>query len=262
MVGFRREQLGMTMRACVVLGCAAAALAGCNPPHPHGGRDTPLKTISALDCPDRQGDLSRKTAAADGKSCVYATAAGARVTLQLISLDGRDARTALAPLEAQLKAELPAPHVGPGSGGSGVATAQDKDRVDINLPGIHIHSTGDGHADVDAAGVHVNADDGDGRSGNDKAVVTVKGGAGHGGVTVNADDSGAQIRVDERGSGLRFSYILASDAPGPHGYRMAGYEARGPAAGPLAVASVLAASEDHDELRHDLRALVRRNVGG
>jgi hypothetical protein len=59
------------------------------------------------------------------------------------------------------------------------------------------------------------------------------------------------------------SYILASDTPGPHGYRMAAYEARGPSAGPLAVASILAKDhESHDELRHEVRDLLARNVGG
>jgi hypothetical protein len=43
---------------------------------------------------------------------------------------------------------------------------------------------------------------------------------------------------------------------------MAGYEARGPAGGPVVVAEVLAKSDDDDDLRHDIHALIRRNVGG
>ena len=131
--------------------------------------------------------------------------------------------------------------------------------MDINLPGIHIHANGDGRADVDTAGVHVAAHD-HGGSG-DSAVVQVNG-LGAKGVTVNAGEGGAQIHIDEGGSGVRARYILASDTAGPHGYRMAGYEARGPAGGPIVVAEILAKSDDQDDLRHDIHALIRRNVGG
>jgi hypothetical protein len=86
--------------------------------------------------------------------------------------------------------------------------------------------------------------------------------SGHGGVTINAGDNGAEIRVSEPGSGMRFSFILASDNPGPHGYKLAGYEARGPASGPLVVASILAKSEEHDDLYHDVHKLLSLNVGG
>ena len=239
---------------------AALALAACHPPHPHAAG--PLRTISALDCPDTQGDLTRKSAAADGKSCVYATESGDQVTLQVVGLNGGDARAALAPIEAQFKSEIPAATTASasakGAGGQGSAGGSDRDQVDIDLPGIHVHAHGGGGADVEAPGVHVHsADHGDG----DNAVVQVDGLGGKG-VTVNADEGGAQIRVDEGGSGIRAHYVLTGDAPGPHGYRMAGYEARGPAAGPIVVAELLARSDDEDDLRHDIHALIRRNIGG
>ncbi|MDB5482008.1 MAG: hypothetical protein JWO83_3061 [Caulobacteraceae bacterium] len=234
---------------------AALALAGCHPPHPHAA--APLRAVSSLDCPDTQGDLTRKSAAADGKTCVYATEEGDQVTLQIVSLGGGDAHAALEPIETQLKSEIPAaaaPAVAPGAPG-----APDKDRVDINLPGIHIHASGDGHAGVDTAGVHVAAHD-HGGSG-DSAVVQVNG-LGAKGVTVNAGEGGAQIHINEGGSGIRARYILASETAGPHGYKMAGYEARGPAGGPIVVAEVLSKSDDDEDLRHDIHGLIRRNVGG
>lgn len=247
------------------LGLGALALAACNPPHPKP-KPAP-KTISTLDCPDSQGDLNRKSAAADGKTCNYATDAGDQVTLQLISLDGKDPREVLGPIETGLKAELPTAMTGaptppspPGApspptppGGS------DKQRVDIDLPGIHIHGTESGHTNVDTPGVHVDAHDGAGHSG-DHATVQIGGGA-LGGVTVNANDGGAQIRVAEKGAGVRSTYILASDIPGPHGYKAAGYEVRGPSAGPIVVATILAKSDDHDDIHHDVRDLLTRNVG-
>jgi hypothetical protein len=235
----------------------ALALAGCHPPHPHAA--APLRAVSSLDCPGTQGDLTRKSAAADGKTCVYATEDGDQVTLQVVSLTGSDAHAALAPIETQLKTEIPAAVATPPADTAG---GSEKDRVNIDLPGIHIHARGDGHADVDTAGVHVHSNGG----GGDNAVVQVGGpaaGSGDkGGVTVNAGEGGAQIHIDEGGSGIHARYILASETAGPHGYRMAGYEARGPAGGPIVVAEVLAKSNDENGLRHDIHALVRRNVGG
>ena len=132
---------------------AVLALGGCHPPHPHAA--APLRAVSALDCPDTQGDLTRKSASADGKTCVYATEDGDQVTLQVVSVSSGDAHAALAPIEDQLKTEIPAAAAPPTS----PPGAPDKDRVDINLPGIHIHANGDGRADVDTAGVHVAAHD-------------------------------------------------------------------------------------------------------
>ena len=43
---------------------------------------------AALDCPVRQGALSRTSASPDGKVCTYAGANGTEVTLQLVSTQG------------------------------------------------------------------------------------------------------------------------------------------------------------------------------
>jgi hypothetical protein len=226
-------------------------LAACTPPHAHHHASAALKTIAALECPDTQGDLTRKSQSQDGKTCVYTTDKGAEVDLQLVALDGQDPKTALAPLEARLKAELPAASGATPAAGDGA----DHDKVDIDLPGIHIHANGKDDANVDVGGVPgkvvVN---GDGRHS------TVDLGAG--GVSVHAHDKGAEINISESGSGVRLSYILASDNPGPSGFKVVGYEARGPSGGPLAVASVKSKSDDADDLRDDARDLLHLNVGG
>lgn len=219
------------------LGIASVALLGltaCNPPHPHARVEAPLRVISALDCPAEQGDLTLKSAASDGQTCLYGTDNGGQVTLQLIKFTG-DPQAALAPLEARLKAELP-PDT---QNTTASASASDKDAVDINLPGIHIHAN-----DKDKNGA---------------ANVQV-GGGGAGGVTINAHNNNAQVEIDARGSGIRRTFILTTDHPGPHGYKVVGYEAVGPTSGPLVVASVL--TKDDDSLRDDVHALVKHNVGG
>ncbi|HZZ35279.1 MAG TPA: hypothetical protein VFE03_06105 [Caulobacteraceae bacterium] len=247
---------------------SALALAACTPPTPHhpSGHWGEMKVISKLDCPDRQGELRRQTAAADGRTCVYTDEAGAEVTLQMVSLEGTDTETALAPLETQLKAELPARVAKPETAD---ADGDDKDNVNIDLPGIHIHARGDGGAHVETGRVDVKANDEGAHVRVNKDVrvdedgKTVSHGGGNGGVSVDADDSGAVIRLDDsRRRNVRMTLILASETAGPHGYKLAGYEARGPRGGPLAVASVKAKTDERDGLYRDMRQLLNRNVGG
>ena len=238
----------MNSRAILAVSAAGAALAlaACHPPFMH--RHDAYKVVSTLDCPQTQGELTRKNASADGKSCDYTGGDGEAVTLQLIGLDGKSADDALTPLETSLRAEVPA---------SDKSADAGQGRVDIDLPGVHIH----------AAGKDGDKDDSEVRIGRD---VTINAGntviaddhPGGGGVNIQAHENGAEIRVDEGHGGTRRDFILASDTPGPHGYRMAGYEARGPRGGPIVVASILAKSDDHDRLSHDARTLVRLNVGG
>lgn len=260
------------------LAAMAVALAACNPPHPQPPKA--LAVLTKLDCPASQGGLTRQSVAADGLSCAYSDGAGNQVALRLVSLDGKDAQTALAPIEAQLQAEVPAGKSDGDGDGDASASASasgkdgkdgdktgdktvDKDKVDIDLPGIHIHARGDGHSDVDAGGVRVHAhgdDKGGTGSGANTAQVKIDGGSA-GGVVVNADDGGAQVRLNKSGSGVDNTVILTSDTPGPHGFKTAGYEARGPHSGPLVVATVLARSDVDDSLHHDARALLKHNLG-
>ena len=53
---------------------------------------------TALDCPASQGDLTRTSMAADGKTCIYASREGDEVTLQLVAVTG-DATATLQGIE-------------------------------------------------------------------------------------------------------------------------------------------------------------------
>ncbi len=232
-----------------LIGVSALTLAACNPPHPRHGADrdgdgdnASFKVISKLDCPDEQGALTRKAASADGRSCDYVGDNGAVVTLQLATLTNGDAGAVLDPLGTQLRAELPsAPEPPPTpAGATPAAKSGGTDKVDIDLPGVHIHADGD------------------------KASVNAGGWGHHSGVKVDADDHGAEVHVeDQGGAGVHKVMILTADTPGPHGYQVVGYEARGPLGGPIVVASVKAKDNDtHDDLLRDVRELLNRNVGG
>ena len=51
-----------------------------------GSKPPPVR--AALECPATQGELTRTSAASDGKACTYVTSGGAEVTLQLVSAPG------------------------------------------------------------------------------------------------------------------------------------------------------------------------------
>ncbi len=245
------------------LGITSAALFACAPPHPHDQTKAPLRQISGLDCPPALGDLSLTTHSPDGSACAYASSDGDdQVNLTLMKVSGADATASLAPIEAELKSDMPnARQFGASAGTGGGDWNGDKDRVNIDLPGLHIHSGGNGHAVVDTAGVHVAADGSSDDGHPDDAHVVVSG-TGHAGVTVDAHEGSAQIRVDESGPGVRVAYVLESDQPGPAGWRLAAYEARGPAQGPIVVARILSKRRHADDLRHEVRDLLKANVGG
>lgn len=256
---------------------AACSLAACSPkvdvrhdePKLPGHREA-LRAISKLDCPDRQGELTRVSAAADGKTCVY-DGRNAQVTLSLVALNGGDAEAALAPIEADLKALMPAmktPSPPPPPGHAEPGSAH------VSLPGIKIDAHDKG-ADIKIGGLTINANDGSAEvkvaknvtertNGGGNSTVSVKASNDEeGDVDIHATDDGAQIRQRKGGDGVRATLILASDKAAS-GYRVVGYEARGPKGGPLAVAVVKAKGRDgsdHD-IFEDMKTLVRHNVGG
>jgi hypothetical protein len=127
------------------------------------------------------------------------------------------------------------------------------DKADVRLPGISVRADGD-NADVRVGPITIKADD---RSGN----VNID--AEDTEMTVRSQDEAAEIRTRHKGNGTRATYILADDDAAPTGWRMVGYEARGPEGGPLVVA-VVRSKERHsdDDVFNAAKALVKRNAGG
>jgi len=265
------------LAAALMIGVGATALTACHRTETtqteHAerklGRREPIRAIANLDCPDKQGELKLVSKAADGQSCAYASSE-ATVDLRLVKLNGGDAEAALAPIETELKGLMPIPAPMP----KAMNGKEGKNRTTINLPGVKIDSSDHG-ADIRIGHLTINSD-GSAAEVKVNKNVNFKGDDAHGAVSVQADDehegdvtikandNGAEIRAKKGDKdAVRSTLILANDKA-PKGYRLAGYEARGPKGGPLAVAVVKAKTRDTDDhdLFKDMKALVRHNVGG
>lgn len=227
----------MTRLTLLLAGCAVLGLSACD--HPDAARqraERSLKVVSKLDCPERQGELKRSTAASDGLSCVY-TSDRAEVTLRLVALNGAEPAAVLAPIEAELKAVLPDVKTNPPAGAT--------DDVDIKLPGVSIQA-GEQGAKVRAPGVEVNAVEGGGAE-----------------VRANRNLTVSSDNRDRTRDGVSARYILASDTATGE-WKAVGYDARGPVGGPLVVGVVKVRDQDdsHDDVFDDVGDLIRHNVGG
>lgn len=147
------------------------------------------------------------------------------------------------------------------------AAADATETVTVHVPGVHVEASEGGpkgdRARINMPGIHIVADDE-----NDSADIRI------GGMHIQAHDDQATIRIyrdvrlkgeslSRQKRGLRATFIYTGKNL-PQGYRMVGYEAAGPKAGPLTVAVVKANAEDngHDnDLYKDVKRLVRRNAG-
>ncbi len=220
----------------------------------------PLKVVTDLQCPAMQGQLTRKgTVSPDGLTCTYLGPRGSEVVLAMVKLDKMTADAVLARYEADLKAQMPqietgrnAVEVKANEGAGKGETAR------VRAPGVDIRAD-DASASVRIGPLRIEAND-------DNADVNLS--SGGSALNVQASDGGAEIRTTEAGSGVRATYILASDDPSPRGLRHVGYVARGPSSGPLIIATIRSKDErnergrgDNDSLMEDAEALVTLNVG-
>ncbi len=125
------------------------------------------------------------------------------------------------------------------------------DRATVRLPGMSVDANGD-KASVRFGGFSINADD---------ATETVNIASEDESVSVQAHDDAAEIRTRAPGDAVRTTYMLTDSTPANEGWRLVGYEARGPVGGPIVVATVRAKDRDSDGVFDSAKELVTLNVG-
>lgn len=236
-----------------------------------------LKVVRTLQCPESMGSLTRKGSASQGGAvCIYAGPRGSEVTLHLVELDGAGPAEALKAFEDRLSAAMPqavaqlrAAAAGDAAGAAdaeiapagdratvrapGVDIRAEGDDATVRLPGLHIESKGD-QASVRIGGFHIDAAE-------DGSTVDIEGSAEGDNVSVQANQDAAEIRTSAGGGATRASWILTDNRPSEAGWRLVGYEARGPAGGPIVVATIRARDRDRGRVFEDAKDLVTLNVG-
>lgn len=278
-----RMRLIAISRPVLPLLLAATALAACDEPKlrissstastdgPSGGV---LTVVENLQCPETQGVLTRKgSAQAGGKVCTYAGPKGAEVSLHLVSLDATTASDVLRGFEDQLSGGLPhtradlrareadrraaeadrrAAEADRRAAAADIAASEaEGGSAKVRLPGVMIDAHGD-TARVRIGGISINADDSGG---------TVNVRSDDESVNINATDDGAEIRTRGAGDATRSTWILTDSRASEQGWRMVGYEARGPAGGPIVIATVRTKEREQDAVFDAAKALVTLNVG-
>ncbi|WP_332660346.1 methyltransferase type 11 [Brevundimonas sp.] len=136
----------------------------------------------------------------------------------------------------------------------GVAIEAEGDDASVRLPGMRIETKGD-QASVRIGGFHIDANDSDG-----SARVRASSGGGDS-VSVNAQNDAAEIRTSAGGEATRTSWILSDNRETESGWRMVGFEARGPVGGPLVIATIRSKDSNRGRAFEDAKDLVTLNVG-
>jgi hypothetical protein len=216
----------------LIAGVSALGLAACDHPDAQRQREARVpKTIAKLDCPERQGQLKRVSAATDGLSCAY-EADGTEVVLTLRALNGGKPGEVLDGLKSELGRQMPAKPAETAA----AAGSDGGEEVSINLPGVRIDAR-DEQAKIRVAGVEIDAND-------NRAEINIAKGV---------DDGGKE--------GVFAQYILADETGAD--WKVVGYQVRGPANGPLVAATVKSRREGStDGLFEDVSDLLNKNVGG
>lgn len=259
-----------------------------------------LKVVDALQCPESLGALTRKgSAQADGSVCTYTGPRGAEVSLHLVKLGDEPVETVLGRFEQQLVALMPRTtaeieradaeaaradaeaeradaeaqqaEVQAQAEDAAISTAPRRDSAHISGPGVRIDAEGE-RARVSLPGLRVDAD-------GDKANVRIggftiraKGDSAQGtsepssdpdqeAVSIQAHNNAAQIRTRAPGEATRQTFLLTDRTASAAGFRLVGYEARGPRGGPIVVATVRARERNSDGIFEDAKELVALNVG-
>lgn len=259
--------------AFLMLSGCVVGLAGCDELIPKPPKDAQMQSISRLDCPRTQGDLTLAKAAADGQSCHY-TSGTAQADIRLVSLQGRSLNEALAPIEADLKSRIPSHPTDPAAAAARRAEKEaendassdqgdDLDEVHVQVPGVSIDASDRNEtADIHLPGLTVNVN-------GDRTSVAM---GTRTSTTTSSSSSGLPVRPVPRS--IDRTFIVTSDDERNSPYSLLAYTARGPANGPLAVAIIQvpqseankAETEDSDSDRRDLlkdaEQILKHNVGG
>lgn len=258
-----------------------------------------LKVVETLQCPQTMGSLTRKgSATEEGRVCTYVGPKGAEVILHLVPLDDERPVDILKAFENRLSASMPQAVAGLRAAEAGAARAQAQadraqaeadqaqanaeaaaaraeaaarrgDRASVSAPGVNVEAEGekasvrlpgmridaDGdNASVRIGGLHIDADDSAG-------TVDIQGGDDGDNVSIRAQDDATEVRATAAGDATRASWILTDNRPSADGWRLVGYEARGPAGGPLVVATVRSRDRNRGRAFDDAKDLVELNVG-
>lgn len=190
-----------------------------------------------------------------------ATHEDARAQAEAARLDANGAR-AEADADAA-KADADSAHVS----GPGVNIDAQGDRARVSLPGIHIDADGD-KANVRIGGFTIRANDSGNTNTNANSNTNTNADVNvnvHTTVeeeqSITVNDGRAEIRTRSPGEATRQTYLLTDDVASDAGWRLVGYEARGPRGGPIVVATVRARERHSDGVFDDAKALVAVNVG-
>ena len=233
-----------------------------------------LRVVNALQCPQTLGTLTRKgSATAQGTVCTYVGPRGAEVILHLVSLSDTDSTAALKAFEDRLSASMPRASArideserdaaAAAAAADAAASSAEKasraaeqaaaeaDRASVRLPGISIEADGE-DASVNIGGFNVEAND-------EGANIDIRSGGDS--VSVQANDTATVVRTSAAGDATRANWILTDNRPSVEGWRLVGYEARGPAGGPIVVVTVRSKDREGDDVFDDAKELVTLNVG-
>ena len=223
-----------------------------------------LKVIDALQCPTDQGVLTRRGTASDGgQTCTYAGPRGSEVKLHLVPLNGEVADIALKRFQDELGISTHEPTIAVETD-EATDDASTPERASVRMPGLSVDSEGD-RATVALPGMKIEAD-------GDRANIRI------GGMVIRADDKGSTVtdgkgtNIVANGAGtvsinnvsrtaIRATLLHKDSKPSANGWRMVGYEARGPGGGPIVVATFRTRDRDEDAIVSAIRELVNLNVG-
>ncbi|WP_312781860.1 methyltransferase type 11 [Brevundimonas sp.] len=166
---------------------------------------------------------------------------------------GAEAERAAAKAEVAAEAAADSAHIS----APGMRIDAQGDKATVRLPGMHIDADGD-RANIKIGGITIRADDKNSQV-NVRSSANATSDAES--VTIDASDGGARIRTSSPGDAIRATFMMTADQSSTTGWRIVGYEARGPSGGPIVVATVRGKDRNENRVFEAAKALVTLNVG-